>query len=71
MPTAPDVTDHPQPSRYELWLGTTQAGFIRDRAEPGTVLVVLHAMQFRPPPTPGQGASGQPNGRLRVTVAVR
>jgi predicted GNAT family acetyltransferase len=40
MPTAPRVTDNPQASRYELWLGTTRAGFIQYRAEPGTVLLV-------------------------------
>jgi predicted GNAT family acetyltransferase len=40
MPTAPRVTDNPQASRYELWLGTTRAGFIQYRAQPGTVLLV-------------------------------
>jgi uncharacterized protein len=40
MPTAPRVTDNRQASRYELWLGTTRAGFIQYRAEPGTVLLV-------------------------------
>jgi predicted GNAT family acetyltransferase len=40
MPTEPRVTDNPQASRYELWLGTTCAGFIQYRAEPGTVLLV-------------------------------
>jgi predicted GNAT family acetyltransferase len=40
MPTAPRITDNPQASRYELWLGATRAGFIQYRAEPGTVLLV-------------------------------
>jgi predicted GNAT family acetyltransferase len=40
MPTEPRVTDSPQASRFELWLGTTRAGFIQYRAEPGTVLLV-------------------------------
>jgi predicted GNAT family acetyltransferase len=40
MSTEPRVTDNPRASRYELWLGTTRAGFIRYRAEPGTVLLV-------------------------------
>jgi uncharacterized protein len=40
MPTEPRVTDNPRASRYELWLGTTRAGFIEYRAEPGRVLLV-------------------------------
>jgi uncharacterized protein len=40
MPTEPRVTDNPQASRYDLWLGTTRAGFIQYRAEPGTVQLV-------------------------------
>jgi predicted GNAT family acetyltransferase len=38
--TEPRVIDNPRASRYELWLGTTRAGFIQYRAEPGTVLLV-------------------------------
>jgi uncharacterized protein len=38
--TEPRVIDNPRVLRYELWLGTTRAGFIRYRAEPGTVLLV-------------------------------
>ena len=40
MPTAPRVTDNPQASRYELWLGTTRAGFLQYRAKPGTFLLI-------------------------------
>jgi uncharacterized protein len=40
MATEPRVADNPRASRYELWLGTTRAGFIQYRAEPGTVLLV-------------------------------
>ena len=40
MPTAPRVTDNPRASRYELWLGTTRAGFIQYRAEPGVVFLI-------------------------------
>jgi predicted GNAT family acetyltransferase len=40
MPTAPRVTDNPQASRYELWLGTTRAGFLQYRAKPGTLLLI-------------------------------
>jgi len=40
MPTEPRVTDNPQASRYELWLGTTRAGLIAYRAEPGVVLLI-------------------------------
>jgi predicted GNAT family acetyltransferase len=40
MPTEPRVTDNPRASRYELWLGTTRAGFIQYRAEPGVVVLV-------------------------------
>jgi predicted GNAT family acetyltransferase len=40
MPTALRVIDNPQASCYELWLGTTRAGFIQYRAGPGTVLLV-------------------------------
>ena len=40
MPTAPRVVDNPRASRYELWLGTTRAGLIQYRAEPGTIVLV-------------------------------
>jgi predicted GNAT family acetyltransferase len=40
MPTEPRVTDNPRASRYELWLGTTRAGFIQYRAEPGRVVLI-------------------------------
>ena len=40
METEPRVTDNPPASRYELWLGTTRAGLIQYRAEPGTVFLV-------------------------------
>jgi uncharacterized protein len=40
VPAEPRVTDNPQASRYELWLGTTRAGFIQYRAGPGMVLLV-------------------------------
>src|SRR5688500_18276316 len=40
MSTEPRVTDNPQASRYELWLGTTRAGFIQYRSEPGVVFLV-------------------------------
>jgi uncharacterized protein len=40
MATEPRVTDNPQASRYELWLGTTRAGLIRYWAGPGMVLLV-------------------------------
>ena len=40
MPTAPRVTDNPQASRYELWLGTTGAGLIEYRSEPGVVFLI-------------------------------
>jgi predicted GNAT family acetyltransferase len=52
MPTAPRVTNNPQASRYELWLGTTRAGFIQYRAEPGTVLLVHTEVD---PAVEGQG----------------
>jgi hypothetical protein len=56
MPTAPRVTDNPQASRYELWLGTTRAGFIQYRAKPGTDLLVHTEID---PAFAGQGwASG-------------
>jgi predicted GNAT family acetyltransferase len=38
--TAPRVSDNPRASRYELWLGTTRAGMIEYRAEPGVVVLV-------------------------------
>jgi uncharacterized protein len=34
------VVDNPQQLRYELWDGTTLAGFIDYRIEPGTVVLV-------------------------------
>ena len=40
MPTEPRVTDNPRASRYELWLGTTRAGLIEYRSEPGVVFLV-------------------------------
>jgi predicted GNAT family acetyltransferase len=39
--TEPRVADNPQASRYELWLGTTRAGLIEYRSQPG-VLVLVH-----------------------------
>jgi uncharacterized protein len=41
MPAEPRVTDNPQASRYELWLGATRAGLIEYRSEPG-VVILLH-----------------------------
>jgi predicted GNAT family acetyltransferase len=38
--TEPRVIDNPRASRYELWRGTTRAGFIQYRAQPGAVLLV-------------------------------
>jgi predicted GNAT family acetyltransferase len=40
MPPQPHVTDNPRASRYELWLGTTRAGLIEYRSEPGVVVLV-------------------------------
>jgi predicted GNAT family acetyltransferase len=40
METEPRVVDNPQASRYKLWLGTTRAGLIQYRAEPGTIVLV-------------------------------
>ena len=34
------VVDNPEELRYELWLGTTRAGFIEYRSEPGAILLV-------------------------------
>src|SRR4029450_2259001 len=56
MPTHPKVTDTPQASRYELWLGTTRAGFIQYRAKPGTVLLVHTEVD---PAFEGQGLGEQ------------
>ena len=38
--TAPRVVDNPRASRSELWLGTTRAGPLQDRAEPGVVVLI-------------------------------
>ncbi|HEY3139725.1 MAG TPA: GNAT family N-acetyltransferase [Acidimicrobiales bacterium] len=38
--TEPRVADNPRASRYELWLGTTRAGLIEYRAEPGVVVLI-------------------------------
>jgi predicted GNAT family acetyltransferase len=40
MPIEPCVTDNPRVSRYELWLGTTRAGLIEYRSQPGVVVLV-------------------------------
>jgi len=40
MPTEPRVADNPRASRYELWLGTTRAGLIEYRSQPGVVFLV-------------------------------
>jgi uncharacterized protein len=40
MATEPRVADNPRASRYELWLGTTRAGLIEYRSEPGVVVLV-------------------------------
>jgi predicted GNAT family acetyltransferase len=40
MPTKPRVADNRRASRYELWLGTTRAGLIAYRSQPGVVLLV-------------------------------
>jgi predicted GNAT family acetyltransferase len=40
MPTEPRVTDNPRASRYELWLGTTRAGLIEYRSQPGVVFLI-------------------------------
>jgi len=56
MPTEPRVTDNPRASRYELWLGTTHAGFIQYRAEPGAVLLVHTEVD---PAFAGQGLGEQ------------
>ena len=56
MPTEPRVTDNPRASRYELWLGTTHAGFIQYRAEPAAVLLVHTEVD---PAFAGQGLGEQ------------
>ena len=56
MPTQPRVTDNPQASRYELWLGSTRAGLIQYRAKPGTVLLVHTEID---PAFEGQGLGEQ------------
>ena len=38
--TEPRVADNPRASRYELWLGTTRAGLIEYRSQPGVVVLV-------------------------------
>jgi hypothetical protein len=38
--TEPRVADNPRASRYELWLGTTRAGLIQYRSEPGVVFLI-------------------------------
>ena len=40
MPIEPRVADNRRASRYELWLGTTRAGLIEYRSEPGVVLLI-------------------------------
>jgi predicted GNAT family acetyltransferase len=40
MEEEPRVVDNPEQSRYELWLGTTRAGLIEYRSEPGAVVLV-------------------------------
>jgi uncharacterized protein len=46
------VTDNPEEQRYELWLGTTRAGFIQYRTEPGTIVLVHTEVE---PAFEGQG----------------
>ena len=36
----PRVVDNPEESRYDLWLGTTRAGFIKYRSKPGTIVLI-------------------------------
>ena len=40
MEEEPRVVDNLEQSRYELWLGTTRAGLIEYRSEPGAVVLV-------------------------------
>jgi predicted GNAT family acetyltransferase len=40
MDTDPRVSDDPERSRYELWLGATRAGLLEYVSEPGVVLLV-------------------------------
>ena len=56
METEPRVVDNPQASRYELWLGTTRAGLIQYRAEPGTIVLVHTEID---PAFEGQGLGEQ------------
>ena len=81
MPTAPRVTDNPQASRYELWLGTTGAGLIEYRSEPGVVFLI-HTQPSRaggwasgwsPVPWPTSapvGSSSSPSARSSVPTCA-
>jgi predicted GNAT family acetyltransferase len=56
MATEPGVTDNPRASRYELWLGTTRAGLIAYRSEPGVVVLIHTEVD---PTFAGQGLGGR------------
>jgi uncharacterized Fe-S cluster protein YjdI/predicted GNAT family acetyltransferase/CDGSH-type Zn-finger protein len=40
MASKPRVIDNPDERRYELWLGTTRAGLIEYRSQPGVVVLI-------------------------------
>ena len=66
--TEPRVADNPRASRYELWLGTTRAGLIEYRSQPGVVVLVHTEVD---PTFAGQGwASGWSPAPWRTSVPV-
>jgi hypothetical protein len=70
MPTEPRVTDNPQASRYELWLGTTCAGFIQYRAEPSRARFCSSTPRSTPPWRARGWASGWSPAPWRISAPV-
>ena len=66
--TEPRVTDNPRASRYELWVGTTRAGLIEYRSQPGVVFLIHTEVD---PAFEGQGwASGWSPAPWRTSAPV-